>query len=544
MSNILVLGGYGGFGGRISRRLAAEGHAVFVAGRSLAKAQTFCNADPLLTPISLDRADIAQALSRYAPDLLVDASGPFQAMDLAIARACIAAGVHYCDIADSTAFVQAIANLDAAACERGVALISGASSVPALSGAVIRALSTGLDRVSAVEIAISASNQAAAGPAVAAAILGQVGKPFRLWRGKREATAYGWQEPIRIDFVVPGLRPLRRRRVALIDVPDVALVPPRLPGTPNVTFRAGTELGFQNIALWLLSWPIRWGWLKTLAGLGPWLAPLQLLTSRLGSDRSAMTVRLFGLAGDRRLERRWTLIAEKGDGLEIPALAIPLIAARILSGHEPPGARDAGQALMLADFQAAFAELAITQASEERSLPPALYSRVMRGRFDRLPSAVRRIHEVLRDDGASGEADVTGAANLLGTLVARAMRFPPEGRYRLHVAFAEREGTERWTRSFGSSTFTSVLSEEEGHLVERFGPLRFGFDLPSDERGLEMQIKYWSAWRIPLPLFLAPRSRAREWEQDGDFCFDVPVALPLIGNIVHYRGRLKAEPRS
>ncbi|MBX7483354.1 hypothetical protein [Qipengyuania qiaonensis] len=37
MSLILVLGGYGGFGGRISRRLSDAGHEVVVAGRSLAR---------------------------------------------------------------------------------------------------------------------------------------------------------------------------------------------------------------------------------------------------------------------------------------------------------------------------------------------------------------------------------------------------------------------------------------------------------------------------------------------------------------------------
>lgn len=538
---ILVLGGYGGFGGRISMRLVAEGYAVLVAGRSLTKARAFCDADPRLAPIAFDRADIANALLQYTPDLIVDASGPFQAMDLAVPRACIDAGVHYCDIADSTAFVKAISDLDATARERGVALISGASSVPALSGAAIRELSADLTSVTAVEMAISASNQAAAGPSVAAAILSQVGKPFHLWRGKREVTEYGWQKPISIDFVVPGLRALRRRRVALVDVPDVALVPLRLPGRPAVSFRAGTELGFQNVALWLLSWPVRWSWLNNLTSLSSLLAPLQRLTSWLGSDRSAMTVRVFGMAGDRRLERRWTLIAERGDGPEIPALAVPLIVERILSGRQTAGARDAGQALTLADFRPSFAELAITQNIEERNPQPALYSRVMGERFDRLPLAVRRIHDVLRDDGASGEAEVTGADNLLGALVARIMRFPSAGRYPLHVAFSEYEGTERWTRSFGSSTFTSTLSEEGGQLIERFGPLRFRFELPSDERGLEMHIKGWSAWRIPLPLCLAPRSRAREWQKGDDFWFDVPIALPIIGTIVHYRGNLKTN---
>jgi hypothetical protein len=118
------------------------------------------------------------------------------------------------------------------------------------------------------------------------------------------------------------------------------------------------------------------------------------------------------------------------------------------------------------------------------------------------------------------------------------MRFPRAGQYHLHVTFAERDGVERWSRAFGPYTFASALSEEGGSLIERFGPLRFRFDLPSNERGLEMRMVNWYAWRVPLPLFLAPRSCAREWEEDGRFCFDVPIALPLVGKIVHYRGWL------
>lgn len=269
---------------------------------------------------------------------------------------------------------------------------------------------------------------------------------------------------------------------------------------------------------------------------------LQRMTSRLGSDRSAMILRLFGLTGDNRIERRWTLIAERGDGPEIPALAVPPIAALIFSGQESPGARDAGQALSLADFEPAFARLAIAHASEERVLPPSLYARIMGDRFDSLPPAVRRIHNVLRNDGAAGEAEVAGAANALGALIAHIMRFPAAGRHPIHVAFHECDGTERWVRRFGASTFASSLSAANGDLVEWFGPLRFRFDLPSDHRGLEMRIKGWSVFRVPLPLAWAPRALAREWEEDGRFCFDVPIALPLVGRIVHYRGWLRAYP--
>ncbi|PZT92059.1 MAG: saccharopine dehydrogenase [Citromicrobium sp.] len=534
-----MLGGYGGFGGRISRRLSDAGHEVVVAGRSLAKAQAFCAGDPGLLPAKLDRSDIAAGLALHRPALVVDASGPFQSMDYSVPRAAIAAGVHYCDIADGSAFVTGITDLDHAARAAGVVVLSGASSVPALSGAVARELAAGLDTVTAVKLAISASNQATAGGSVAAAIIGQVGQPFRLWRGRRRETVHGWQEMERADFALPGRDPLIGRRVALVDVPDVHLLSDRLPGRPSVVFRAGGELGFQNVALWLLSWPVRCRWLKGLSGLARWLRPLQGLTRRMGSDRSGMIVRMFGRARGERVERRWTLIAENGDGPEIPTLAIAPIAARILAGLETAGARDAGEALSLTDFTAAFDNLAVHHWREEFALLPSLYARVMGGRFDRLPSAVRSMHDVISDGGAEGEVEVAGPTNVVGGLIARVVDFPRAGRYPLHVTFAESEQTERWTRWFGTTRFTSELSEADGHLVERFGPARFQFDLPGDEAGLAMVMRRWSLFGIPLPLALAPRSLAREWEEDGAFHFDVPITLPLVGRVVHYRGVLR-----
>ncbi|MDG6078087.1 SDR family NAD(P)-dependent oxidoreductase [Erythrobacter litoralis] len=543
MTRVLVLGGYGGFGGRISRRLVRAGHEVIVAGRSLAKAEAFCAGKAGLMPARMGRDDISEGLSKWRPAIVVDASGPFQEMDLAVPRAAIAAGVHYCDIADSTAFVTAIAALDAEAKAAGVAVFSGASSVPALSGAIVRDLAEGLDTVSQVCIAISASNRATAGGSVAAAIIGQVGQPFRLWRGKQWTGVHGWQEPRRQDFSIAGRKPLNRRLVALVDVPDVALLPSRLPGGPTVEFRAGGELAFQNAILWLLSWPVRWGWIASLAPLARWLLPFQRLTAWLGSDRSAMMVKLFGMAGSKRIERCWTLIAEDGDGPEIPTLAVVPLVAKMRAGEMPIGAHDAGDALTLDDYAAAFAKLSTAQARTERILPPPLYACVMGDRFHRLPPSVRAMHSTFRDGGATGKAQVTGAANPLGGLIARIVGFPRAGHYPLHVTFAEDATGERWTRKFGQDSFRSFLGMHNGILSERFGPLRFLFDLPTNINGLTMEMKGWSAFGIPLPLVLAPRSLASEWEEKGRFYFDVPISLPLIGRLVHYRGWLEQKMR-
>ena len=538
MKTILVLGGYGTFGGRIARRAAAAGFRVLVAGRDLAKAEAFCGGDPALVPLSVAGRSLNDVLAEQRPFALIDAAGPFQASGYGTAEAALKARCHYLDIADASGFVAGISALDAEAKRAGISLISGASSVPALSGAVARSLAEGLDRVTAVEMALSASSRGTAGLSVTAAILSYVGRRVSLRRGGRASAAFGWQELRRADFTVEGAPALRGRLVAIADVPDLRLLPERLAGRPTVEFRAGTDAPWHNVGLWLLSWPVSWGWLRRPERFAGSLSRVQRWTRGRGSLRSAFAVRLWGVAGGHRVERAWTLLAEAGDGPEIPSLAVPILLQRLAAGDLPPGAGDAGIALSLEEFEPALATLHARWQTTERGLPPPLYAQAKGGAFDRLPPALREIHSVLRDGGASGEAMVTRGKHPLARLVAALVGFPPAGAHRLHVCFQEREGVETWTRDFSGRLFSSRLSLRAGRLTERFGPFAFAFDLPSDPDGLEMVISRWWLRPLPLPLILAPRSRAREWEEDGRFHFDVPIALPLIGDVVRYRGWL------
>ncbi|HMG46059.1 MAG TPA: DUF4166 domain-containing protein [Allosphingosinicella sp.] len=537
MSRILVLGGYGAFGGRLSRRLRDAGHEVIVAGRSLDKARRFCAGEEGLIPLALDRGgDLA--LAQHRPAIVVDAAGPFQHAGLEVPRACIAAGAHYLDLADARGFVARIGALDAAAREAGVAIVTGASTLPALSGAVVHRLAAGMEDVRAIEIALSISNRAGAGASAAAAILSYVGRPIRLWRGRAWQTGFGGHESRRARFEAGGVPPLAGRGVALCEVPDLDLLPERLPGRPAVAFRAGTDSRLQNLGLAAMAGLVRLGLIGDLSRWRRWLEPARRLTAGRGSPRSAMSVRLFGTAGGRRLERRWTLIADQGDGPEIPTLAVPILVARLLAGEIKAGARDAGTLLDLDDYQAAFAGLAIRHEQGEIALPPPLYARAMGTAFARLPPAVRAIHDVLRDDGAHGAAAVTRGRNPIARLIGRIVGFPPAGEHELHVHFAEEDGIETWTRRFSGKGFHSRLSQRGSCLVERFGLLRFRFALPSDERGLEMILRAWWLGPLRMPLFLGPRCAAREWQEEGRFRFDVSIGLPLIGLVAHYRGWL------
>src|SRR4051794_23977856 len=82
---LLVVGGYGTFGGRLVDLLKGESRLeILVAGRSVEQAKKFCalrqQVKAQLSPVEFDRqGDVTGQLRALAPNVLVDASGPFQA---------------------------------------------------------------------------------------------------------------------------------------------------------------------------------------------------------------------------------------------------------------------------------------------------------------------------------------------------------------------------------------------------------------------------------------------------------------------------------
>jgi Saccharopine dehydrogenase NADP binding domain len=195
---ILILGGYGTFGGRLARLLADEpALTLLIAGRSVEKAVAFCAAlagKAQCRPLAFDRdADVESQLARIAPDLVVDASGPFQSYGddpYRVVKAALALGICYLDLADGAAFVRGIGQFDAAARARGIFVLAGVSSLPVLTAAAVRQLAHGLARVEAITGGIAPSPYAGVGPNVIRAVSGYAGKPTALIRDGRPAVGY------------------------------------------------------------------------------------------------------------------------------------------------------------------------------------------------------------------------------------------------------------------------------------------------------------------------------------------------------------------
>ncbi|RZA12544.1 MAG: saccharopine dehydrogenase, partial [Lysobacteraceae bacterium] len=156
----LVLGGYGNFGARICRALArGDGIELMVAGRSLPAAQALAaSLGGAARGVLLDHGapHFTQALRELGVQLLIHTAGPFQQQGYAVAQAAADAGAHYIDLADGRRFVCDFpAALNAAFTAAGRTAVCGASTVPALSSAVVDALCTGWQGIDRIDLCIA-----------------------------------------------------------------------------------------------------------------------------------------------------------------------------------------------------------------------------------------------------------------------------------------------------------------------------------------------------------------------------------------------------
>ena len=544
---VLVIGGYGVFGGKLCQALAALPDCdVIVAGRSLAKAQAFCDRHGGIA-MAVDRAapDLAARIARAAPCVVIDAAGPFQSYGKApynVARAALACGAHYADLSDDAAFSAGISMLDAQARAKGLAVISGASSVPGLSSAAVTDLAADFTEVLRIDSAILPGNRAPRGLSVMRAILAQAGQPMTIHRGGHAVSVSGWSAARRETLAVADLAPLRRW-ASYIGAPDLQLFPAHF-NARAVTFRAGLELPILHFSLWALSLPVRRGLLRSLE---PYARPLRRIAQAFepfGSDRGGMVVRVLGRkAGDLCERRIWTLIAEAGDGPHIPALAARIICAKALAGTLPPGARPCLGAFDLQDITQMAKGLAVATETSQEVVTP-LYRQALGPAFDTLPAPVRALHETVDDTLWHGTAEVQTGRSPLAAVVRRLVGFPRSGTaVPVRVAIRRDGDREIWLRDFGGKRFHSKMTlagpAGAGRVAERFGPFRFVIALQPRADGLGFPVVGGWFLGLPLPRRLLPTSDTQESGNDGRFRFDVSIRLPLAGLVVRYRGDLR-----
>jgi len=334
MKRVLIIGGYGNFGSFIAKRLASENYIqLIIGGRSLAKATEYAsrlNAENTIETLSLDiHNNLASSLASIRPDIVIHTSGPFQSQSYEVAEACIAQGCHYIDLADGRDFVEGIAELNSAAKNKNVLVISGASSVPCLTGALIDHYKSEFETLQAVDYGITTAQKTNRGLATTAAILGYTGKPFKTMMDGNMSDVYGWQNIHGRKFPELGWRLLGN-----CDIPDLSLFPKRYPGLRTIRFYAGLEIPFIHVMLWVLSWLVRVGLIRNLEKAASILLKISFLFDRMGTDNSGFYMKLSGADQDGKKKNvTFDLIARSGDGPYIPCMPAILLAQKLAKGQ-------------------------------------------------------------------------------------------------------------------------------------------------------------------------------------------------------------------
>ncbi len=555
---ILILGGYGTFGGRLARVLLNyPSITLLIAGRSFSKANEFCQQlDPdRAIPLAFSRDEnIELVLKKHQVQLLVDASGPFQAYGddpYQLARQCIAAGINYLDFADGAEFAQGIKELDTLARAANVWALSGVSSFPVLTAAVVRRMmkDSGL-QPQKVLAGIAPSPYAGFGLNVVKAIALYAGRKIPIVNHGKICSAHALTQTLRRTVSVPGQLPLNHRLFALVEVPDLLVLKTEHPGLQDVWVGAAPVPELLLRCLVLMAWAVRWRLLPPLAFAAP-LFHAAINLFRWGEHRGGMFVEVhWQSSGGASHYSSWHMLAEADDGPYIPCLAIEAIVSRQLAGKIiDAGARAATNDVELEEYESLFAQRSITTGMRSQNQGHGLYQQILGEAWARLPIPIQQLHENQASMILQGQAKVMRGKGLLSRCLARLAGFPGEGKAVALVVEIERTSKkERWTRDFGGHRFSSELSAGQGHhehlLTEKIAGLSFDIALVLQEQSLNWHIRSWRWGKFRLPLSWAPTCEAREAVHQGIYTFNVKLSHTLCGLLVAYQGTLNLPSKS
>ncbi|MFV3131597.1 DUF4166 domain-containing protein [Niveispirillum sp. KHB5.9] len=172
-----------------------------------------------------------------------------------------------------------------------------------------------------------------------------------------------------------------------------------------------------------------------------------------------------------------------------------------------------------------------------------LFRRLLGPAIDQLPDAVRRTHDRTGRLELSGLAQIDTRPGPIPWLLCALLGLPAPGRdVPVTIIFEATADGERWERRFAGRRYASILTEGKGRdaglLVERMGLVTNLFQVTATPDALHLTLVGCRSLGVPMPRWLAPRCPAVERQEEDAFSFDIPIDLPWLGRLIHYRGRV------
>jgi hypothetical protein len=171
-----------------------------------------------------------------------------------------------------------------------------------------------------------------------------------------------------------------------------------------------------------------------------------------------------------------------------------------------------------------------------------LFPTLLGSGWTQLAPSVQHMHGPGASVLARGQADVSGAHNLPARCLRRLLHLPAPAIGQPVEVTIERHGSrETWTRHFGNRRMRSVLKPDvsAGQLSERLGALTLHFEPHRDGTAIDWILRGASVLGMPLPRALLGKVLARSESRDNRYAFEIDTQLPLLGQLVGYRGWLE-----
>ncbi len=141
----------------------------------------------------------------------------------------------------------------------------------------------------------------------------------------------------------------------------------------------------------------------------------------------------------------------------------------------------------------------------------------------------------------------TGVAGLLGRRLAKKLGVPTTNSSpKLDVSISHTDGLLHWHRTFDDnmqmrSIFKPVGNMDSGYWLDDTGPLELKLTVDILDGGWYWRCLSMRLWKIPLPLWLFPHSKAYKKIEGDKYRFYVSFSLLGLGTILSYSGLLDAH---